>query len=160
MPVNGLATLSLAKPIFNRNLARPVVKNSTWLLQQNWLGKNSKKESQPTSAVSKSKKNRIYVGALDLNLKSEYVKAVFEAFSKIENCQLIPNSDGSGHKGYCFIEYEKVTSAAEAVKSMNEFELCGRNIRINFSFATGTHSNTIQIQLHMELTPKLQIVPL
>lgn len=147
MPFNGLATPSLAKLILNQNLTRSVVKKPTLLLHQNSLEKNCK--NQPTSVVSKSKKNRIYVGALDPNLKSEHVKAVFEAFGKIESCKLIPNSDGPGHKGYGFIEYEKETSAAEAVKSMNEFELIS-HLRLGHK----------QIPQYMELTPALQIAPL
>ncbi|KAA6390208.1 MAG: putative poly-U-binding factor 60kDa [Streblomastix strix] len=79
---------------------------------------------------------RIYVGAINWNLKEDDIKGLFEPFGKIRNCQMIPNPETGKHKGYGFIDFEKKESADEAIKAMNGFELMGLKIKVNYPTLT------------------------
>jgi len=77
--------------------------------------------------------SRIYVGSIQFEVTSDQVKAVFEAFGKVTNCQLLMNPETGKHRGYGFIDFEEEKSAIDAVDTMNGFELCGRPIKVGFA---------------------------
>ncbi|XP_071947671.1 poly(U)-binding-splicing factor PUF60-like isoform X2 [Antedon mediterranea] len=74
---------------------------------------------------------RIFIASIHQDLSSEDIKSVFEAFGKIKACALPcdPATPGK-HKGYGFIEYDKVQSAGDAINSMNLFDLGGQYLRV------------------------------
>uniref|UniRef100_A0A8C4Q160 Poly(U) binding splicing factor 60 n=1 Tax=Eptatretus burgeri TaxID=7764 RepID=A0A8C4Q160_EPTBU len=74
--------------------------------------------------------NRIYVASVHPDLSDDDIKSVFEAFGKITFCMLARESMSGKHRGYGFIEYERNQSAADAVASMNLFDLGGQYLRV------------------------------
>ena len=58
------------------------------------------------------------------------VCSVFEAFGKVKSCALAPEAVPGKHKGYGFVEYENQQSAADAIASMNLFDLGGQYLRV------------------------------
>ncbi|ODM94227.1 Poly(U)-binding-splicing factor half pint [Orchesella cincta] len=74
--------------------------------------------------------HRIYVASIHQDLTEEDIKSVFEAFGKIKSCKLAPGPTPGKHRGYGFIEYEAPQSAAEAIASMNLFDLGGQYLRV------------------------------
>jgi len=75
--------------------------------------------------------NRIYITSIHTDLTENDIKSVFEAFGKIKNCELAPDPNKQGkHRGYGFIEYETNQAAADAVTSMNLFDLGGQYLRV------------------------------
>ncbi|CAH8479810.1 unnamed protein product, partial [Heterobilharzia americana] len=75
--------------------------------------------------------NRIYVAGIHLDLTEDDVSLVFEAFGKIVFCKLQPDTTRPmRHRGFGYIEYESTQSAADAVGSMNQFNLGGQLLRV------------------------------
>ncbi|CAH8442960.1 unnamed protein product [Schistosoma turkestanicum] len=75
--------------------------------------------------------NRIYVAGIHLDLTEDDVSLVFEAFGKIVFCKLQPDPTRPlRHRGFGYIEYESTQSAADAVGSMNQFNLGGQLLRV------------------------------
>ncbi|CAH8833118.1 unnamed protein product [Trichobilharzia szidati] len=75
--------------------------------------------------------NRIYVAGIHLDLTEDDVSLVFEAFGKIVFCKLQPDPiRPTRHRGFGYIEYESTQSAADAVGSMNQFNLGGQLLRV------------------------------
>nr|CAB3265311.1 poly(U)-binding-splicing factor PUF60-like [Phallusia mammillata] len=74
--------------------------------------------------------NRIYVASIHPDLEESDLRSVFEAFGKIVACQLDRDALGRRHRGYAFIEYDKLQSALDAISSMNMFDLGGQYLRV------------------------------
>ena len=58
------------------------------------------------------------------------VCSVFEAFGKIKKIELAPDSAPGSHRGWGYIDYEAHKSAADAIASMNLFDLGGKFLRV------------------------------
>ena len=56
--------------------------------------------------------------------------SVFEAFGKIKKVELAPDSAPGKHRGWGFVDYENHKSAADAISSMNLFDLGGQFLRV------------------------------
>lgn len=69
---------------------------------------------------------------------------MFEAFGKIIGCKLAPGPTPGKHRGYGFIEYEAAQSAAEAIASMNLFDLGGQYLRVGKAI---TPPNALQVMV-------------
>lgn len=75
--------------------------------------------------------NRIYITSIHADLTENDIKSVFEAFGKIKTCELCADPAKAGkHRGYGFIEYDSTQAAADAVTSMNLFDLGGQYLRV------------------------------
>ncbi len=72
----------------------------------------------------------IYVGNINYNTTEEALKAVFEEFGAVESVKLIKDRDTGRMKGFGFIEMEDDAAAENAIESLNDSELDGRNLRI------------------------------
>ncbi|ESO82632.1 hypothetical protein LOTGIDRAFT_108708 [Lottia gigantea] len=75
--------------------------------------------------------NRIYIASIHHDLSETDIKSVFEAFGVILNVSipLDPTKPGK-HKGFGFIEYSTPQASADAVASMNLFDLGGQYLRV------------------------------
>jgi len=56
--------------------------------------------------------------------------SVFEAFGKIVSVELAPDSKPGKHRGWGFINYESHQASADAIASMNLFDLGGQFLRV------------------------------
>lgn len=106
-----------AKELAGEGELNPVVAEALTSLLQN----------QP-SAVD----NRIYVGHVMEEVTPEHLKAVFASFGEVISVWLSPDTaNPEKHKGYGFIEFDNPTSATSAIKSMDGFELCGKELKVD-----------------------------
>ena len=55
---------------------------------------------------------------------------MFEAFGKILSVELAPDNKPGKHRGWGFINYETHQAAADAIASMNLFDLGGQFLRV------------------------------
>ena len=55
---------------------------------------------------------------------------MFEPFGKVNGIQLAPDTKPGKHRGWGYITYETLQSAADAIASMNLFELGGQYLRV------------------------------
>lgn len=77
-----------------------------------------------------SKYNRIYLASIHLDLTEADIMSVFEPFGKVTGIQLAPDTKPGKHRGWGYITYETLQSAADAIASMNLFELGGQYLRV------------------------------
>lgn len=73
---------------------------------------------------------RLYVGSLHFNITEDMLRGIFEPFGKIDNIQLIMDSDTGRSKGYGFITFHNADDAKKALEQLNGFELAGRPMKV------------------------------
>ncbi|CAI8010135.1 Poly(U)-binding-splicing factor PUF60, partial [Geodia barretti] len=73
---------------------------------------------------------RIYVTCIHLDLSSQDVKSVFEAFGKVTKVDLAPSNAAGKHRGWGFVNYASQKSSQDAITSMNLFDLGGQFLRV------------------------------
>jgi len=73
---------------------------------------------------------RIYVASIHPDLSQDDMKSVFEAFGKIKKVDLAPDNSPGKHRGWGYIEYDNHKSSADAIASMNLFDLGGQFLRV------------------------------
>lgn len=75
--------------------------------------------------------NRIYIANVHELIQEEEIKAIFEAFGPLRHCNLCPDPKLiNQHRGYGYVEYEVVADAINAMNSLHNFELAGRQLKI------------------------------
>lgn len=75
--------------------------------------------------------NRIYVSNVHELIQEDEIKAIFEAFGPLRHCNLCPDPKLlNQHRGYGYVEYEVVADAINAMNSLHNFELAGRQLKI------------------------------
>ncbi|KAI9321826.1 hypothetical protein BX666DRAFT_2023914 [Dichotomocladium elegans] len=75
-------------------------------------------------------RSRIYVANVNDLITEENIRNIFEAFGPIKHCIMMPDLLTRKHKEYGFIEFEQDESAEAAIRSMNNFEIGGKNLRV------------------------------
>uniref|UniRef100_A0A3B5KL45 RNA binding motif protein 39a n=1 Tax=Takifugu rubripes TaxID=31033 RepID=A0A3B5KL45_TAKRU len=73
---------------------------------------------------------RLYVGSLHFNITEEMLRGIFEPFGRIENIQLMMDTDTGRSKGYGFITFADAECAKKALEQLNGFELAGRPMKV------------------------------
>ena len=82
--------------------------------------------------------NRIYVSNVHELIQEDEIKAIFEAFGPLRHCNLCPDPKIiSQHRGYGYVEYEVVADAINAMNSLHNFELAGRQLKIGKTVVGG-----------------------
>ena len=80
--------------------------------------------------------------------------SVFEAFGKIIKVELAPDNVPGKHRGWGFIDYDNHKSAADAIASMNLFDLGGQFLRVG----RVSYASTISAMLLVIVT-LYQVIP-
>jgi len=78
----------------------------------------------------------IYVGGLDDSIDEKILHAAFIPFGEIKTIEMPLDHTTELHKGFGFIEFEEYEDCLHAIDNMNDAELCGRIIRVNFARPT------------------------
>uniref|UniRef100_A0A3B3WFT5 RNA-binding protein 39 n=1 Tax=Poecilia mexicana TaxID=48701 RepID=A0A3B3WFT5_9TELE len=73
---------------------------------------------------------RLYVGSLHFNITEEMLRGIFEPFGRIENIQLMMDSETGRSKGFGFITFADAECAKKALEQLNGFELAGRPMKV------------------------------
>ena len=73
----------------------------------------------------------IYVGNLPYQLTEEELKETFEEFGEVESAKIIMDKYSGRSKGFGFVEMPNDEEAKQAIESMNDVDVKGRNIRVN-----------------------------
>lgn len=83
---------------------------------------------------------RIHIGNVPVEIDSSKLRSIFESFGKITEVQLPEDpSQMHNHRGYGFISYDTHQSAQDAVDQMNDFELLGRRLKVNWASSTSNN---------------------
>lgn len=82
--------------------------------------------------------NRIYVANIHELIQEDEIRAIFEAFGPLRHCNLCPDAKlFHQHRGYGYVEYEVVADAINAMNSLHNFELAGRQLKIGKTVVGG-----------------------
>jgi len=73
----------------------------------------------------------IYVGNLPYSVSEDDLKNVFGEFGDVASVSIITDKYSGRSKGFGFVEMPNDGEANEAISSLNETDLKGRNMRVN-----------------------------
>ncbi|KAL1856359.1 hypothetical protein VTK73DRAFT_8296 [Phialemonium thermophilum] len=82
--------------------------------------------SRPPSRV-------VFVGNIPYGLSEEQISDIFSGAGKVLNFRLVYDRETGRPKGFGFAEYPDADSAASAVRNLNDYEIMGRKLRVDFS---------------------------
>jgi len=70
----------------------------------------------------------IFVANLNFRVKTDQLQELFEQYGEVESVKIITDRDSGRSKGFGFIEMADETAARNAISSLDNQELEGRNI--------------------------------
>lgn len=83
----------------------------------------------PTSAL--------YVGSLSWSANEDDLKQIFGRFGQVKNVSIPRRHDGLS-KGFAFVEFETVSDAETAMREMQNQDVKGRAVRLDFDAGPGS----------------------
>jgi cleavage stimulation factor subunit 2 len=95
-------------------------------------------------------KHDIFVGNLAFNTTEEQLYQAFSELGRIIKVRMVSDQETGKPRGFAFIEFEDPQAALSAIRNMNEYEINGRKIRVNFS--NSSHLETLAGQMGMDLS--------
>ncbi len=101
-------------------------------------------------------KHDIFVGNLAFNTTEEQLHQAFSEIGRVIKVRLVTDMDTGKPRGFAFVEFEDPQAALSAIRNMNDYELNGRRIRVNFS--NSSHLEALAGKLGMDLSQQTQRV--
>lgn len=74
----------------------------------------------------------VFIGNIPFNLSEEQIVAILEQVGKVVKFRLMTNPDTGKPKGFGFADYATADEAASAVRNLNDYEVQGRKIRVDW----------------------------
>ncbi|KAI1106666.1 hypothetical protein F4804DRAFT_300115 [Jackrogersella minutella] len=75
----------------------------------------------------------VFVGNIPYGLSEEQISDIFSTAGKVLTFRLVYDRDTGRPKGFGFAEYPDADSAASAVRNLNDYEIMGRKLRVDYS---------------------------
>jgi RNA recognition motif-containing protein len=72
---------------------------------------------------------KIYVGNLPFEATEDQIRELFSAHGTVTSVALITDRDTGAPRGFGFVEME--SGADDAIKTLNNHEMSGRNLKVN-----------------------------
>ena len=73
----------------------------------------------------------IYVGNLPYGISEDELEKAFSKFGSVTSVKIIMDKATGRSKGFAFVEMANSSEGNQAIKSLNETDLNGRNIKVN-----------------------------
>lgn len=73
------------------------------------------------------------MGNIPYGLSEEQITDIFSSAGKVERFRLVYDSETGRPKGFGFADYPDTDSASSAVRNLNDYEILGRKLRVDFS---------------------------
>ncbi|KAI1765313.1 hypothetical protein GGR53DRAFT_490689 [Hypoxylon sp. FL1150] len=92
----------------------------------------------------------VFVGNIPYGLSEEQISDIFSTAGKVLNFRLVYDRETGRPKGFGFAEYPDADSAASAVRNLNDYEIMGRKLRVDYSTegrVDGDDNNTASTQI-------------
>lgn len=77
--------------------------------------------------------NKLFIANLPWSLRGKDLKEIFSEYGEVSYAKVILDRETRKSKGFGFIEFVNPEDAAKAVKEMNEAEINGRTIKLDFA---------------------------
>jgi cleavage stimulation factor subunit 2 len=108
----------------------------------------------PAGGSSSGQKHDIFVGNLAFNTTEEQLHQAFSEIGRVINVRLVTDLETGKPRGFAFVEFEDPQAALAAIRNMNDYELNGRRIRVNFS--NSSHLEVLAGKLGMDFSAQTQ----
>lgn len=95
-------------------------------------------------------KHDIFVGNLAFNTTEDQLHQAFSEIGRVIKVRLVTDMETGKPRGFAFVEFEDPQAALSAIRNMNDYELNGRRIRVNFS--NSSHLEALAGKLGMDLS--------
>ncbi len=76
---------------------------------------------------------QIYVGNLNYRMTEEALQELFTKYGEVVSAKIIKDRYSGRSKGFGFVEMENKDDGEKAIQELNDSEVEGRNIRVNFA---------------------------
>lgn len=116
----------------------------------NYYGQPPSQSSNNNQSGGSQQKHDIFVGNLAFNTTEEQLYQAFSELGRIIKVRMVTDQETGKPRGFSFIEFEDPQAALSAIRNMNEYEINGRKIRVNFS--NSSHLETLAGQMGMDLS--------
>jgi RNA recognition motif-containing protein len=73
----------------------------------------------------------IFAGNLDFSATGSSVRALFEAYGKVDRVNLVTDRDAGGARDFAFVEMTDSVEAHRAISALNGADLEGRALNVN-----------------------------
>lgn len=118
--------------------------------------------------ASKPPSKVVFVGNIPYDVSEEQLKDIFRQIGPIHRFRLVFDKETNKPKGYGFCEYPDIATASAAVRNLNNHDINGRQLRVDFAESdpaqdnnrrqqqpTVQHEETVQSQTKPEVLPPL-----
>ena len=78
-------------------------------------------------------KRTLYVGGLEDSVDEGLLEAAFVPFGDIKSVMMPTDYKTGKKKGFGFVEFEEKEDAFDALDNMNQAEICGRTITVDYA---------------------------
>lgn len=95
-------------------------------------------------------KNDVFVGNLAFNTTEEQLYQIFSEIGRVVKVRMVNDLETGKPRGFAFVEFEDPQAALSAIRNMNEYELNGRPLRVNFS--NSSHLESLATKLGMDMS--------
>ena len=95
-------------------------------------------------------KHDIFVGNLAFHTTEEQLHQAFSEIGRVIKVRLVTDAETGKPRGFAFVEFEDPQAALSAIRNMNDYELNGRRLRVNFS--NSSHLEALAGKLGMDLS--------
>lgn len=103
-----------------------------------------------SSSNTSNQKHDIFVGNLAFNTTEEQLHTAFSEIGRVLNVRMVTDQETGKPRGFAFVEFEDPQAALSAIRNMNDYELNGRRLRVNFS--NSSHLEALAGKLGMDLS--------
>ena len=76
---------------------------------------------------------QIYVGNLSYSMTEDSLQTLFQKHGEVVSAKIIMDKYSGRSKGFGFVEMASKDEGEKAIQELNESEVEGRNIRVNFA---------------------------
>ena len=76
---------------------------------------------------------QIYVGNLNYRMTEEALQELFTKYGEVVSAKIIKDKYSGRSKGFGFVEMANKDDGEKAIQGLNDSEVEGRNIRVNFA---------------------------
>lgn len=97
-------------------------------------------------------KHDIFVGNLAFTTTEDQLHQIFSEIGRVIRVRMVSDLDSGKPRGFAFVEFEDPQAALGAIRNLNDYELNGRRLRVNFS--NSSHLETLAGQLGMDMSKK------
>ncbi|EME80765.1 uncharacterized protein MYCFIDRAFT_139429 [Pseudocercospora fijiensis CIRAD86] len=88
----------------------------------------------------------VFIGNIPYGVSEEQIMDIFGRAGQVVNFRLVYDKETGQPKGFGFLEYTDTDAAASAVRNLNDFDLKGRTLRVDYSNDNRGTSNQNQTQ--------------